>query len=306
MKIIFRTAALAALVVAASCGKDKVDAIAEQLEEQAEQLENTPLEANAVTDNVVIPGGSKKEGVPPTPNNAISLDVSAAGKTAFLNEGFEIPIKSDGDIVGAYLQFKSKDGILGEGYHDIDIASNTTAAKTTANKNSIRSKIKKGTLRTTSKVDDVNLDIDFNAKIEPGTFCYVICVYDGEGNISAPSEVCVTVESWGGSSAVVGKWSLVKEEYSEEGESKVFNVGDPDCDEWTASCPENQGEFEISVCYTQEYGSLELKSDGSFAIDFKGMDGNYDYEASQLACEAIYKDPTVYRSKQRKLGLRSR
>lgn len=288
MKTIFRTIAVAALVITASCGKDKVEAIIEEFDEQTEQLEQTPLEANTVSDNVLIAGATKEEGAPPTPNEAISLDTSNSGGTAFLNEGFEISLNSDSDIVGAYLQFKSNDGTLADGYHDINIASNISGKKFIG-----KSKNKKDAFSRTAKIDNTNLDIDFNAQIEPGTFCYAICVYDGQGNISAPSEVCVTVESWGGSAAVVGKWSFVKEEITENGETEVFSLGDPDCDEWTALCNNGQ-ELEMSVCYTQEYGILELKSDGSFVIDFKGVDQNYD-DAAFGECELVYTDDTVYR-----------
>ncbi len=288
MKIIFRSALVAALLIATSCGKDDDGGNSSQLEEQAEQLEQTPLEANTVADNVLIEGGSKMEGMPPTPNGAISLDISKAGETAFLNEGFNIPLSSDGDIVGAYLQFKSNDGTVADSYYDIDISSDFSFKKAAK-----RSIFKKNIDQLVAKVDEANVDVDFNAQIEPGTFCYVICVYDQEGNISNPSEVCVTVESWGGSDAVVGKWELVKEEYTYEGETNVYNLGDPDCDEWTSSC-ENGEEVEMSVCYTQEYGILELKSDGSFVIDFKGSDQNYDEEAFNQ-CELAYTDDTVFR-----------
>ncbi len=289
MKIIFRSAALAALIITTSCGKDTVETIVDEIDEQTEQLEQTPLEANTVADNVVIAGGTKEEGVPPTPNGAISLDVSNAEKTAFLNEGFNVPVSSDGDIVGAYLQFKANDGTVSDSYYDIEVSSNTFSKK------ALRKTIfNKKAFTKTAKVDEANFDVDFNTQIEPGTFCYVICVYDGNGNISNPSEVCVTVESWGGSNAVVGKWALVKEETIEDGETSVYDLGQPDCDEWTATC-NNQEEIDFSICYTQEYGILEIKADGTYGIDFKGTDENYDYDASIETCETVYTADTTFR-----------
>ncbi|WP_430907242.1 hypothetical protein [Maribacter sp. 2-571] len=288
MKIILRSAAIAALVMMASCGKDDDGGSAGEMAEQAELLEQTPLEANTIADNVMIQGATKEEGAPPTPNGAISMDISEAGKTAFLNEGFTIPVSSDGDITGAYLRFKANDGTVSDSYYDIDINANQVFDK------AARKTVFQRAARTlASKVDEANLDIDFSAQIEPGTFCYEICVYDAEGNISDPSEVCVTVESWGGNAAVVGKWSLVKEEYTYAGTTETYNIGEPDCDTWTTSCA-NEQELEITVCYTQEYGTLEIKADGSYSIDFKGADQDYD-DAAASECELVYTEDSTYR-----------
>jgi len=64
MKTIFRTAVMAAILITASCGKDSADETAIQQEQEAEQLEQTPLEANIVSDNVLIAGGTKENGAP--------------------------------------------------------------------------------------------------------------------------------------------------------------------------------------------------------------------------------------------------
>lgn len=129
MKIIFRSAAIAALLITSACGKDAVEELAENLEEQAEVLEIRPLEANTIADNVVIKGSSKEEGVPPTPNGAISLDVSKTTKTALLGEGFDISVGSDTDITGAYIRFKENDGKVSDSYYDVNIASNYSGKK---------------------------------------------------------------------------------------------------------------------------------------------------------------------------------
>lgn len=283
MKTILRTAAIAALVITASCGKDSADDT-EQQQQLAEQLENTPLEANIVSDNVLIEGATKEEGMPPTPNEAITLDASKSGKTAFLNEGFEISLNSDADIVGAYLQFKTSDGTLAESYHDINIASNISG------KSSIGStKNKKGAFAKIVKVDDTTLDIDFNNQIEPGKFCYVVCVYDGEGNISAPSEVCVTVESWGGNSSLVGSWNLTKQEDTEEGETEVELVGEEKCYTNTVHC-DSQEILEYDDCYTTELGNIIFNADGSFTTEFNGSGTDINHEASGEQCKAIFNE----------------
>lgn len=284
MKIIFRTAAIAALLIVASCGKDSADDTAQQQQQEAEQLEKTPLEANKVSDNVMIAGATKEDGMPPTPNEAISIDATNSSGTAFLNEGFEISLSSDADVVGAYLQFKSSDGTLADGYHDINISSNSSG------KRAIGSTKNKGEVfKRSAKVDNINLDVDFNTQIEPGTFCYVVCVYDGEGNISAPSEVCVTVESWGGNSSLIGSWNLTKQEDTEEGVTEVELVGEEKCYTNTVYC-DSQEILEYDDCYTTELGNIIFNADGSFTTEFNGSGTDINHQASGEQCEAVFNE----------------
>ncbi len=294
MKIIFRSALVAALLIATSCGKDDDGGNSSQLEEQAEQLEQTPLEANTVADNVLIEGGSKMEGMPPTPNEAISLDISKAEKTAFLNEGFNIPVSSDGDIVGAYLQFKDNDGNLADNYYDINLSQNTSFKRILENRDS-----KKRSPRQVSKVDEANLDIDFNNRIEPGTFCYAICVYDGNGNISAPSDVCITVESWGGNNAITGKWDLVKQEYKYGDTEGITVVGEEDCNggSYFIMCAD-ETTYTYNNCYTADSWELIFNADGTYKYIEKGRFKGIDTFASSDACEPVYEEETndIYKS----------
>ncbi|WP_273568934.1 hypothetical protein [Maribacter halichondriae] len=285
MKIILRTAALAALIIAISCGKDDAVVPDGKADEIAEQLEQTPLEANTVSENVVIKGGAKKEGMPPTPNEAITLDVSNTSKMALLGEGFEVSLNSDAEIVGAYIQFKSNDGTMADSYYDIDLFENTIS-----DKKSIKTDKKGLSNSLTAKVDaDANIDIDFNTQIEPGTFCYDVCVYDADGNISLPQEVCVTVESWGGNSALVAKWNLTKEEYDENGEIDVDITGEEECATDTQECSDG-GSFEYTECYVSEFGYIEFKQDGTFTLESKGGEEYLDYNNSLENCEATYKE----------------
>jgi hypothetical protein len=282
MKIIFRSAVVAALLIASSCSKDEKNTTNEQSEEQAELLEKTPLEANTVSDNVRIQGGTKEAGVPPSPNEAISLSIANSGKTAFLNEGFEVSLNSDASITGAYLRFKDADGTVANSYYDIDLAANTSSGKS-FNLGRVN---KKGTKLSSAKNSVTVLDVDFTSVIEPGTFCYEICVYDASGNISAPQEVCATVESWGGNAAIVGSWDMTKQEYTEDGVTEVELVGEPSCFTSTVFC-NNEDTFEYEECYTTELGNITFKSDGSFTTDFRGSDTEIDYEASATQCQEV-------------------
>ncbi len=290
MKKSITTALIAGAIIMASCSKDDKETDGGISDDAVEQLENTPLQADEVSDNMIILGATKNDGAPPTPNDGISLDLSGAENTAFLSEGFNIPLSSNGSLVGAYLQIKTNDGELADSYFDIDITANQ------AGKSSVSSILKswKEKRGLTKKEDEVVLDVDFEAAIEPGTFCYVLCVYDGEGNISNPQEVCVTVESWGGNSAAAGKWNYVKEEITRQGETEVYRVDEPDCYEFSDFCA-NQEEYQASECYTLDYGILEINADGTFSLDFKGEDENLNYEASYEQCEAVYDAKTIYR-----------
>jgi hypothetical protein len=289
MKIIFRTAVIAALLVTASCSKDNNDTKAEQSEEQAEQLEKTPLEANTVSDNVLIQGGTKKVGVPPTPNEAISLSIANTGKTALLNEGFKLSLNSDASITGAYLRFKEADGEVADSYYEIDLTANAASGKRLSFSKSNR---KHGTF-STAKNDVSVLDVDFTTLIEPGTFCYEICVFDADGNISAPQEVCATVESWGGNAEIVGSWDMTKQEYTEEGVKIEEVVGEEFCYDDSIQC-DDQEIFEFQICSTTELGNISFKADGSFTTDFKGVENALQYEASWEQCQAIFGEDEEY------------
>ncbi|WP_394747765.1 hypothetical protein [Spongiimicrobium salis] len=285
MKQIMRSAALAAMIILASCSKDDTNAPNDPEGEEVTQLESTPLEANMVSDNVVIPGGTKNTGELPTPNNGISLDLSNAKGTAYLNEGFSIPLSSDGEVVGAYIQFKTNDGSAADSYYDIDVAAN---APSNTFKKSFRSFGKKER-NLAAKTDDLTLDVDFGTQIPPGTFCYELCVYDAEGNISAPQEICVTVESWGGNNALVGEWNIVRQEENYEGMDRVVIPGEESCDSFSLFC-QSQEELSVDDCETLESGILIFRADGTYSYTETSRETELNYGASEEACEAIYKD----------------
>lgn len=287
MKIIYRNAAVAAMIFMTSCGKDTANAIADIFDKEVEQIENTVLDVENITDNVLIDGGIKMEGTPPTPNGAISLDLSDSGKTAFLDEGFEVSLNSDAEVIGAYIQFKSKDGSISDSYYDINLEANSTGE---SGKFLRRRRVKmnsESNLR--SKTDEVNLDVDFNANIESGEFCYEICVYDANGNISEPQEVCLTVESWGGKADLIATWNLTKETETYEGNPSTSIVGVEECGEESSFDCLQGGEFQASYgCYTTESLIIDFKQDGTYRVDSKDASKEINDESSRESCEAIY------------------
>lgn len=284
MKNNLKTLVLALLVIFAACSKDETSGNDDQA---IEELENTSLQANDVADNVVIQGGTKNEGTPPTPNESISLDVSSSSNVALLGEGFDVSISSNASVTGAYLQFKSDDGSISDSYYDIDLNANSTTGKSARRLFGS----KKNKTSFTSKEDETTLDVDFNANIEPGTFCYVICVYDDEGNISAPQEVCVTVEAWGGNSEVVGKWNFVKEEETFAGETSTSLVGEESCSEPFEFFCDNENMIQLSYsCYTVGDAFIRFNEDGTFEFASNDSSKIVNQEASASECSAIYEE----------------
>ena len=286
MKNIFKGIAVLALVIAASCSEDDAK------DTQAVNKETIPLAANTVSDNVIIKGGTKEEGMPPTPNKAITLDIADSGKAAFLNEGFEINLTSNVNIVGAYLQFKDQEGAVSDSYYDIDLTENSLSNKA-VNVPKVDEAFFSKTNTTTAKDDnEFTLDVDFNSDIEPGTFCYLVCVYDAEGNISEPIQVCTTVESWGGNSDLIGTWNYTKKEVTEDGETKIVLVGENGCNEYSITCEDEELFYEN--CTLIEYQNFTLNEDGTFTYEYKNVINNLDFGATFAECEPIFKEEYVF------------
>ncbi len=282
MKFYVNLGIICLVVLLASCSSDDVQSNAITTQ-QAEQLESVQLQANEVSANAVIAGATKLQGSPPAPNGAISLDVSNSSNTAFLGEGFNINFNSDGIPVGAYVQFLSNDGTAAEDYFDINIAANASG------KNGLAAGLsfgKKGT-SLSAKNDGTEIDVDFNTDLPPGQFCYEICVYDQEGNISEPQQVCVTVESWGGMDEMDGTWIMVREERTENGQSVVFETGQEACYEYTFECNNGQA-ISANECYTRTSGVVRILSDGTYRAEFSGTERWLDGGASSENCEAVY------------------
>ena len=287
MKLLEYLLIAALLGVIFSCSSDDSDNNDISTEE-AEQMESTQLEADEVSAHVIIPGANKISGNPPSPNGAISLDVSNSTNTAFLGEGFDISFSSDGNPVGAYIQIQSNDGTAAGEYFDVNLASN------------ISGKVGKATLLNhnkgkwnshDSKNDDSTINVDFGLEIPPGQFCYEICVYDEQGNISEPQDVCVTVESWGGMDDMEGNWVMVREQRSENGQSIVFETGEEACYDYVFECSNGQV-LEAEECYTRLSGEVRINSDGSYRAEFQGSDRWLNHEGSYENCQAVYTEET--------------
>ena len=270
-----------------SCTSDNVEnnTITTQ---QAAQLESVQLQADDVSTEAVIAGASKVQGNLPTPNGAITLDVTNSTTTAFLGEGFDINFSSDGNPVGAYLQFVSNDGVAASDYFDINIAANASGKGSRASGLSFNGNIPSIRAR---KNADSEIDVDFGVDLPPGQFCYTICVYDEQGNISEPEQVCVTVESWGGMDEMDGAWVMVREERNEDGQMVVFETGQEACYQHTFECNDGQA-ISASECYTRTLGEVQINSDGTYRAEFNGLERWMDGGSSADNCEAVYVEET--------------
>lgn len=264
IKILFFSFLFMGLII--SCGKDdgpepKKDEVAQETpkdvdgdDEDTDDVDETESEtpsveeSNFITDNVIINGGTKIEGTPPTPNGMIDMDLSNATTSGVLDDGFTIPLLSDADAVGAYVQFRATDGAVSESYYDIVLSENQGESGKTKKGTRYSETVKSA--RFTAKTTDNELDIDLGVEIEPGEFCYIICIYDANGNISNPQEVCVTVNAFGGDDALVGTWNLLRYEDTADGQIDIDVIGEEEC-------------F-VNNCETEEYSRLTFNADGTF------------------------------------------
>lgn len=294
VKTILGVTLLVCLVLSTSCSKSdspdpvKEEAVKEEPKEEELPKEETPSAeaSNIIADNIIIKGGAKVEGTPPTPNEAINMDLSSAGKTAVLDEGFIIPIQSEADITGAYIQFKAIDGGVSESYYNVDIAENQEEPEASGKHRKFTREKSKKMLSQTAKTTDAEIDIDLDAEIGPGEFCYIICVYDAAGNISAPQEVCVTVNAFGGNEALVGTWHLTRWEDNEEGFVETETVGEEYCNE--------------NDCEIQEYGTITFNADGTFEFNERYIgrmvDGAYGNDFDEYISRGKWSYPSSLES----------
>ncbi len=253
--------------------------------------EETVLNANTVSDGLIIEGAEKIQGNPLTPNGAISFNLGYDQQSAFLKNGFDIAFTTTDNYAGAYIQIKSEDNTVASTYYDVPAFSGK------ALKNLSESK-KNGLSRKAHKMEETQDEIDvfFEDSIPPGKFCYIICIYDAEGNISLPQEVCVEIEAWGGNSSISGTWNYTKSDFFLNGDLESSEaVGVEDCgdDYYYCNITQESQTFENSNCYTTNSLILVLNANGTFRYDENYNEKGLDYEANNANttdCNPIFKD----------------
>lgn len=210
-------------------------------------------EVENITENITIRGASLITGDMPVPNNGIQLSLPEVSENAFLDAGFEIPISTNADVSGAYIRFINDKNKAATSYYDVDLEANENTGKSSSF-NSPRL-FKKSKNTKTAKGTEFRLNLGFTPQFDAETFCYEICVYDDQGNISAPQTVCITVKEWGGSTALLGQWNFMYYEDFYEGSTTIEEAGIEYCDSFG--------------CYITDYGFLIFNADGTFAYESK-------------------------------------
>lgn len=277
-----------------SCSKDDGAKLSAEIDpDGVNATEEVKIDINKASGGLIVAGATAKTGgITPAGDLAFSLDYST--QTAFQKNGFDIIFDSPADFAGAYIQLKDENG-MADTYLDVPLsAMNNFDNKLTQNK---RKNIFTKEVTATRKEEDNTINVDFTSSVPAGTFCYVICLYDAQGNISLPEEVCVTVEAWGGNVNLVADWDYTKQ--IENGET--FNVGEYSCetDETTLYCDNNtQKDVTIEYCYVIDNLVLTFKGDGTYSYTSNERNKDYDYEASQATCEVVSEETEdVYSSK---------
>ena len=273
------------LTITFSCSEDGGTEEVPNNDDQINQLEETVLDETVILNNLKIDGATKKTGAP-SPTGGISFELENTSNSAFLKNGFSIDFTETSDeFIGAYLQIKSIDGNVADGYWDIsNISSKTEPIK----KKNLRSA--KKYLANKSSTSGGSISVSFLDAIKPGKFCYAICVYDGAGNISQPTEVCIEVENWGGYSKLIGDWEFLSEEDIENGVSQgITKLGESYCQEDSFYCTYISPPKQIVYEWCDKITALDLtfNAEGTYIFKEDYEYNDIDYEASQNNCVAI-------------------
>jgi hypothetical protein len=252
---------LSAIVLLYSCGSEEEGLTDNQvLANEQNSSEDRKIPATELDKSVTISGATKKMGNAPIPSGSVDFQMSYSEQSAQQSIGFDIRFNStDQDISGAYIQLFDGDGNKVDGYFDVPV---------TEFKN-----------RTTSEENEF-IDIDFESGLSSGTFCYEICLYDSDNNVSQVQEVCVEIEAWGGNSSLVGTWVLNEEQTNST--LFVYNID-------TFTCISGD-----RIPYTHrkdgitDVFDLTFNADGTFGDlvgrTYKDFNQNKSYDS----CEVIY------------------
>ncbi|WP_245799641.1 hypothetical protein [Cellulophaga omnivescoria] len=258
-----------------SCSSDD-DSSVKNNDAEINAQEDEPLEINSVSSALIIEGATKKTGTL-TPTGGLEFSMDYSKQSAFQKNGFEIEFNSAADYTGVYIQLKDENG-MADSYFDVprsEIYVSGKGEQTKKNRGFLKGK-------SAGKENDAAIEVNLDESVTAGTFCYVICLYDAQGNISEPTEVCVTVEAWGGNSDLVGTWNFTKE-ISDGDEVKV---NEQDC--FTFDYTLCNEEVIVEECSTVNFLKIKFNNDGTFTYNNSFSDKNINWIDSDEACEVIY------------------
>ena len=261
---------------------------------QSNSAEEAYIEVEDVEGGIIIEGATLESGSL-TPNELTSFELDATEYTGLQGEGFEMVLQVESDYAGAYIQLLEEDGSMSSNYFDVPnpfsyVYRSTPKSKVKSNVLSHKSAVK-----TNDTEDEITIDVDFEETVTEGTFCYVICVYDTEGNISSPVEVCVEIEAWGGNPDVVGEWDFIKRlDYTDEVFDNEIIDGLQDCETKESEICYNENIYEgEEVTFSQQQCNLAsgtgliLNADGSMELFGTHTSSFYENE-DYSSCEYQY------------------
>jgi len=286
MKKTYLCAVASLLLVAVSCSDDDTGtAFPTVIPDTSEEVALNPDE---VSGNIIINNGTLVPGDAPTPTGSLPFSLNETTQSGFQKNGFNIIFDAPSNYDGAYIQVQSTDGTMADNYWNVS-STNRSNTKTSKKRKRISS-------RQISKLNDqqIEIDVDFEDAVTAGTFCYAICIYDTDGNISQPIEVCVEVEAWGGNPNLVGTWNYTKQIVNGE----TIPLGEINFCEGPESITCSNGETltvleEEGWCYASTKITLDLKADGTFVFtDLSFQKRNFNFQESIASCTPI-SDPVV-------------
>lgn len=269
---------LVAVLVAAffmvSCGKDDAPASNAPKEElKDDPSESLPIPLSILENDISIKGAKKVQGMPPPPSGIVDFKLDAKTPMGIQKTGFDIQFTSSSNIAGAYVLVQTVGGEKAKSYFDIPVDS-------LKNNNFIAGRFLKSSKRLNTKIAESNefiADVNFTENLTPGEFCYEICIYDADGNVSTIEERCINVEAWGGNPSIVGNW--------------IYDRTEPNDDELSKLYCKNGDSIEVDyTVYSKEYVELFLGVNGDYYIFYENKYKDINYEESTEKCSAVYGD----------------
>lgn len=271
---LFLAIASIAILVSTSCSKDdentnpEVDT--EALANSQNATEDQNIASTVLDGGINIAGATKVTGLPPAPNSVLDFDISGTKSEAFQSTGFDIALSSNSTLAGAYIVFKDSEGNAAGAYFDVPASSFNRSRN---NATTITNKVRTMVNRRSELMPNNVIDVDFDSSIPAGQFCYDICVYDASGNVSQIQEACITVEAWGGNTAVIGEWLELDSTFENPSLITCANGGSV------------SAEYSI---YTKNDYVFVLNADGTYYEIYDEEYTSLDYQATYNNCEATY------------------
>ena len=212
----------------------------------------------------------------PEPNGeTIEMTVPSEESLAFPEEGFNIKLTPKADFEGIYVQLNGANGATDY----LDIPKSSLVSEYDQN------------FSPRNEDPSYEINIDFGSNIKPGTFCYKICIYDAEGNISAPIEVCVTVKFFGGNIDLIGEWNLnTMKQIAEDVTSQEYAAGAYVCElDYETECEGSGLNIELNYCDAVPEIKLAINQDGTYTATITQEKSTYEVVDS-ATCSVLTKE----------------